>query len=274
MNTDQPLYHAYPLAKSLHINVVDFLYPDADTLRKRHEEHVDEDRSIIVDYQFTTEYPPQTFRTENEFNMDWMQVDQTPLAPREMALESAAAETHSDVGFVVQKDHDRSVYLIPQLVLLFPLKYHFIESVKLIPSLLNYLKHVHKIESFSNFLNDQLAIQFNREQLVEAFTAKCMCTFFNYDILETYGDAFLKCFLCFSVSANRFYAHVYLVLYSGLSMLEHINLRKASLVRNVNLAAIGKRYHIPDIIIMRSATNYLGYKEPPYSPSALRVVLE
>ena len=78
----------------------------------------------------------------------------------------------------------------------------------------------------------------------------------------------------FSVSANRFYAHVYLVLYSGLSMLEHINLRKASLVCNVNLAAIGKRYHIPDIIIMRSATNYLGYKEPPYSPSALRVVLE
>ena len=62
----------------------------------------------------------------------------------------------------------------------------------MIPSLLNYFKHVHKIESFSDFLNDRLDIQFNREQLVEAFTAKCICTFFNYDILETYGDAFLK----------------------------------------------------------------------------------
>ena len=192
VNPDQPLYHVYPLAKDLHINIADYLYPDGDTLRKRHEEHVDEDRSIVVDYQFCTEYPPRAFRTENEFAMDWMQVDETPLAPRETALESAAAETHSDVGFVVQKDHDRSVHLIPQLVLQFPLKYHFIESVKLIPSLLNYFKHVHKIESFSDFLNDRLDIQFNREQLVEAFTAKCICTFFNYDILETYGDAFLK----------------------------------------------------------------------------------
>lgn len=71
-------------------------------------------------------------------------------------------------------------------------------------------------------------------------------------------------FLCFA-SANRFFAHFYLVLYSGLHELKQISIQKTSLVCNEKLADIGNRYHIPDIIIMRSTTNYLGYKAPPYS---------
>lgn len=67
------------------------------------------------------------------------------------------------------------------------------------------------------------------------------------------------------MSANRFFAHFYLVLYSGLLELKQISIQKTSLVANEKLAAIGKRYHIPDIIIMRSTTNYLGYRAPPYS---------
>ena len=71
-------------------------------------------------------------------------------------------------------------------------------------------------------------------------------------------------FHCFA-SANRFFAHFYLVLYSGLHELKQISIQKTSLVCNEKLADIGNRYHIPDIIIMRSTTNYLGYKAPPYS---------
>lgn len=73
------------------------------------------------------------------------------------------------------------------------------------------------------------------------------------------------------MSANRFFAHLYLVLYSGLPELKHISGQKESLVCNEQLAAIGKRFHIPDVIIMRSSTNYLGYKTPPYSLFACRV---
>lgn len=198
VDPNQPMFHVYPLAKDLHINIKDFLFPDLDTMRKRHQEHVDQDRSIIIDYEFSTEYPPQMFRTENEREMDWMPVDIKPPVERNLALESPDEEMRSDVGFWVKKDRDRSVYLIPQLVLMYPLKYHFFKAMRLMPSLLDYFKHVHKIQSFSSFLNNQLALDFNRAQLVEAFTAKCVCTFFNYDILETYGDAFLKSF-CVSV---------------------------------------------------------------------------
>lgn len=192
IDENQNLIHAYPLASELHLNIHDCLYPDTSTLVKRHEEHVDQDRDLVVDVEFSTEETPQMYRTENEQDMDWMIEDKTPFKPRDGALQSPGEEINSDVEFCVVKNHDRSVYLIPQLALLFPLKYHFFESMKAAPSLLSYFKHVHQIGLFSSYLNSKLSINMKRSELIEAFTAKSVCSFFNYDILETYGDAFLK----------------------------------------------------------------------------------
>ena len=192
IDPSQPLFHVRPLSPDLHIIIHDYLYPDTSTFSSIQEAHADQDRSLMVDFQFTNEYPPQAFRTVNEQDWDWAVEDIESPKPLETSLQSHDEEVSSDVEYISQKNKERSVMLIPQLTQFYPLKWSFFQSLRTIPSILNYLKHVHRLQSFSAFLEDRTGVYLDRKELVEAFTSKDICTFYNYDILETYGDAFIK----------------------------------------------------------------------------------
>lgn len=59
------------------------------------------------------------------------------------------------------------------------------------PSILTYLNTIHGInELIEIFAKHNIRMEYS--MLVEAFTSKDICQFFNYDILEIYGDALFK----------------------------------------------------------------------------------
>ena len=84
------------------------------------------------------------------------------------------------------------MFIIPQLALIFPLRYTFWKCLLFLPSLLNYLKHVHEINRFIQFLHTSPRVDMTYKQLLEAFTAKSTWSSFNYDIFECYGDSWIK----------------------------------------------------------------------------------
>ena len=83
--------------------------------------------------------------------------------------------------------------LIPQLCQIYPMKNSTFKAIKFLPSFISYLKTVHGINEICHTLSLH-NVKMEYSMLVETFTAKDISQFFNYDILEIYGDAFLKFF--------------------------------------------------------------------------------
>ena len=133
IDPSQPLFHVRPLSPDLHIIIHDYLYPDSSTFSSVQEAHADQDRSMMVDFQFTNEYPPQIFRTVNEQDWDWAVEDIESPRPLETSLQSQDEEVSSDVEFTSQKnkewcDADSSTYSILSFEVVFfpePKEYSF-----------------------------------------------------------------------------------------------------------------------------------------------------
>lgn len=83
--------------------------------------------------------------------------------------------------------------LIPQLCHIHPIRNSTYKAIRYLPSFISYIKTVHGINEVCYSLSTR-QVKMEYSMLVEAFTAKDVSQFFNYDILEIYGDAFLKSF--------------------------------------------------------------------------------
>ena len=144
-------------------------------------------RITMHDYLYPNTF---SFSTDDPSFYDYFFVNESTIQPESISL--ARNLDMSKESQTSEKDSTTTAFLIPQLTLVFPLRFMIWRSLNYLPSILNYLKHVHEINRFIQFLQAPPQVNMTYQQLLEAFTAKDVWQSFNYDILETYGDSWIK----------------------------------------------------------------------------------
>lgn len=182
IDTSIGLIEAHPLHSDLSFSVGDNLFPDLITMNMVHQEDIERDRDFILDYCYVKEGAPTWDRPPDERHLDWTVEEDRPNILYTTRLNGELPDILND---------NYQVYLMPQTCLIHPLKYSVYKTYQYLPSLLTYINTVHGINEIRNvFLKHNIHMEY--QMLVEAFTTKNISQFFNYDILEIYGDAFLK----------------------------------------------------------------------------------
>ena len=162
------------------------------------------------------------------------------------------------IDFAVPTSKDYcNVFLIPQLTLFFPMKYSLFKAFLYLPSCLTYLKTIHGISSLQLELERSLSVRMNYLQLVEAFTSKDVTQFFNYDLLEIYGDAVVKSPFLLSLTP-RYFVCSKLVLLNDADHPSEYEKRKWFLISNRRLANRGLELGLDRIIRSKTLPSFWG----------------
>ena len=85
----------------------------------------------------------------------------------------------------------KTIFVIPQLCRVYPMRLSTYKSITYIPSLLTYMRTLDSEKELVS-LCTQPDIAIDYMMLLEAFTTKDICTFYNYDLLEIFGDTAVK----------------------------------------------------------------------------------
>ena len=157
----QPMLLVSMIPPQLRITMHDYLYPKCLSYSM--------DDPSFYDYHYINETTLETKSVTLKNHMEHLRITQQ-------------TEVHSTM----------KAFIIPQLALVLPLRFMIWKTLNLLPSILNYLKHVHKIDEFIQYLQSPPQVNITYHQLLEAFTAKDLWQSFNYDIYETYGDSWIK----------------------------------------------------------------------------------
>ena len=144
-------------------------------------------RITMRDYLYSSIH---SFSIDDPSFYDYFFVNEDTFQPESFLLSSYL--NLSKESQTSEMDSTMAAYIIPQLALVCPLRFMIWRSLNYLPSVLNYLKHVHEIDRFIQFLQTPPQVNMTYQQLLEPFTAKDMWQSFNYDILETYGDSWIK----------------------------------------------------------------------------------
>ena len=162
------------------------------------------------------------------------------------------------VDFAASSSKDYcNVFLIPQLTLEFPMKYSIFKAFLYLPSCLTFLKTIHGISALQLELEHSLNVKMNYLQLVEAFTSKDVTQFFNYDLLEIYGDAVVK--FPFATSLiSRYFVCSKLVLLNDADHPSEYEKRKWFLISNRRLANRGLELGFDRIIRSKCLPTFWG----------------
>ena len=137
------------------------------------------------------------------------------------------------------------------------MRYSFFKALLYLPSCLTFLKTIHGIGNLQLELEQSVRVHMEYLQLVEAFTSKDVTQFFNYDLLEIYGDAMVKCTLSNSIN-RRYFVCSKLVLLSDANQPSEYEGKKWFLISNKRLAARGVELKLNQIIRSKSLPAYWG----------------
>ena len=130
------------------------------------------------DFAFYDKDPsPSITRKEWDMGLDW-KVEPSRFQPK--ALNGAKPTKKS-----------QEVVIVPQVCCLYPVRYSLYRTLTMLASVTNYMLHVHKVTEFSQSIEKTLTLSLPYDYISQAFTAKDVGKV-NYDILETYGDSWVK----------------------------------------------------------------------------------